>query len=135
MPSAWVTRRVRRDGGTTYRVFYRMGGRESMPRHGGSFRTMRDAVARRNWLAGELAAMRVPDIQLLDARTESPTLATVAETWRGSRIDVAAGTAATYRVNLGRILARLGTRRVDEITAADVPAFAGELADAELGRE
>jgi integrase len=116
-------------------VFFRLGGRESTPKHGGSFRTMREAVARRNWLAGELAAMRVPDIRLLDARIASPTLAVVAERWRSSRIDVAEGTVATYRVNLGRILARLGTRRVDEITPADVAEFAGELAEAELARE
>jgi integrase len=38
-------------------------------------------------------------------------------------------------VNLGRILARLGTRRVDEITPADVAEFAGELATADLARE
>jgi integrase len=96
---------------------------------------MREAVARRNWLAAELAAMRVPDIRLLDARTASPTLAVVAERWRSSRIDLAEGTAATYRVNLGRILARLGTRRVDEIRPAAVAEFAGELAEAELARE
>jgi len=74
-----------------------MGGRESTPRHGRSFRTMREAVARRKWLAGELEAMRVPDLRLLDARTAAPTLAEVSESWRGSRIDVAEGTAATYR--------------------------------------
>jgi integrase len=135
MPSAWITRRSRGDGSSTYRVFYRLGGRESTPRHGGSFRTMREAVVRRNWLSGELAAKRAPDIRLLDARTASPTLAKIAESWRSSRIDVAEGTAATYRVNLGRILARLGTRRVDEITPADVAEFAGELAEAELARE
>jgi integrase len=135
MPSAWITRRPRRDGGTTYRVFYRLGGRETTPRHGGSFRTMREAVARRNWLAGELASMRAPDLRLLEAHSASPTLAEAAESWRISRIDVADGTAATYRVNLGRILTRLGRRRVDEIAPADVAAFAGELAGAELARE
>src|SRR4051794_28031922 len=108
MPSAWIVRRSRRDGGTIYRVLYRLGGRESTPKHGGSFRTMREATVRRNWLAGELAAMRVPVILLLDASAAAPTLASVAVTWLASRIDVAEGTMATYRVNLGRILARLG---------------------------
>jgi integrase len=79
--------------------------------------------------------MRVPDLRLLDSGSAAPTLATAAESWRSSRIDVADSTGATYRVNLGRILARLGTRRVDEITSADVAGFAGELAEAELARE
>jgi integrase len=96
---------------------------------------MRDAVARRNWLAGELASMRAPDIHLLDAGSASPTLAEAAESWRSSRIDVAEGTAATYRVNLGRILTRLGRRSVGEIAPADVAALAGELAEAKLARE
>lgn len=96
---------------------------------------MREAVARRNWLAGELAAMRLPDLRLLDTSSAALTLATTAESWRSSRIDVSESTAATYRVNLGRILARLGTRRVDEITPAAVAEFAGELAAAELARE
>jgi hypothetical protein len=135
MPSAWIVRRSRRDGGTTYRVLYRLGGRESTPKHGGSFRTMREATVRRNWLAGELAAMRVPDILLLDASAAAPTLATVAVTWLGSRIDVADGTMATYRVNLGRILARLGTHRVDGITPADVAELAADLAAEGLARE
>ena len=135
MASAWVVRRQRADGGTTYRVLFRLGGRESTPKHGGSFRTMRAATARRNWLAGELAAMRTPDLRSLTAGAGAPTLAKVAETWRESRIDVAAGTAATYRVNLGRILARLGGRRVDEITPADAAALAAELAADGLARE
>jgi integrase len=54
---------------------------------------------------------------------------------RDSRIDVAESTVATYRVNLHRILARLGQRRVDELTAGDVAAFAGELAAEGLARE
>ena len=64
-----------------------------------------------------------------------PTLANVAETWRGSRIDVADGTAATYRVNLGRILARLGERRIGDIAPADIAEFASELAAEGLARE
>jgi integrase len=96
---------------------------------------MREATARRNWLAGELAAMRSPDVRLLVAPAGEPTLSNVAETWRGSRIDVADGTAATYRVNLGRILARLGGRRIGEIAPTDVAEFAGELAADGLARE
>src|SRR4051794_41552011 len=107
MPSAWIVRRSRRDGGTIYRVLYRLGGRESTPKHGGSFRTRRDATVRRNWLAGELAAMRVPDILLLDASAAAPTLATVAVTWLGSRIDVAAARRPPNPATPGRSSRRL----------------------------
>jgi hypothetical protein len=135
MASSWIVRRQRSDGSTTYRVLFRLGGRESMPKHGGSFRTMREATARRNWLAGELAAMRTPDVRSLAAPAGEPTLANVAETWRGSRIDVADGTAATYRVNLGRILERLSELRIGDIRPADVAEFAGELDADGVARE
>jgi integrase len=134
MPSAWIEKRELASG-TRYLVKYRLGGRESARRYAGSFTTRREALARCRWAAGELAAMRVPDLRLMEVRSQAPTIAEAAERWRNSRIDVAKGTAATYRVNLGRILARLGARRVDEIAVGDVAEFAGELAEAELARE
>ncbi len=87
---------------------------------------MREARIRRDWVAGELAALRVPDVRRVSPEP-SPTLAAVAERWRASRVDVADGTAATHRVNLGRILPVLGPRPIDTITAADVAAFAAGL--------
>jgi integrase len=39
-------------------VRFRFGGRESVPRRAGTFRTQREAKIRRDWVAGELAAMR-----------------------------------------------------------------------------
>jgi integrase len=134
MPSAWIEKRELASG-TRYLVKYRLGGRESARRYAGSFTTRRDALARCRWVDAELSAMRVPDLRLIDARSQAPTVAEAGERWRSSRIDVAEGTAATYRVNLGRIVARLGARRVDEIAAGDVAEFAGELAEAELARE
>jgi len=58
-----------------------------------------------------------------------------AEAWRDSRLDVADGTAATHRVNLGRILPTLGTKPVDALTVADVAALVGALHEGGLGRE
>jgi len=58
MASAWVARRARSGGGVSYRVLFRIGGRESSPRYAGALSTMREATIRRNWVAGELAAMR-----------------------------------------------------------------------------
>jgi integrase len=122
MASAWIAKRKTNDGGKRYRVMFRVGGRESSPRYAGSFRTEREAKARRDFVAGELAALRVPDLRLL-APEPAPTLAAVAERWRTSRVDVATGTAATHRVNLNRIVDVLGERRIDEIRAEDVAEF------------
>jgi integrase len=78
--------------------------------------------------------MRVPDLRLVQP-APAVTLATVAEAWRASRVDVADGTAATHRVNLGRILPRLGDRAVETLTAADVGGLVAELAGNGLARE
>jgi integrase len=135
MPSAYITRTAR--GGTVrYRVRFRLGGAETSTRHGGSFETMREARLRRDWIAGELAAMRVPDLTLVAPIEVAPTtLREIAHAWRSSRIGVADGTLATYDVNLGRILPRLGEHGVDELSAADVAGFVAELHEAGLKRE
>lgn len=54
------------------------------------------------------------------APAATPTLAEAAERWRASRVDVTDGTAVGHRVQLGRVLPLLGSRRVDEITPGDV---------------
>jgi len=118
MASAWITRRDRIKG-TTYRVLYRLGGR-SAPKHGGSFRTMREARIRRDWIAGELAALRVPDLSLLAEQPAPMTLREAAARWQASRVDVADGTAHTYRVALARILPRIGDEPIEAIIPATV---------------
>src|SRR3990170_1409988 len=99
MASASIYREQRPNGTTRFRVVYRLGGRESTRRHGGSFRTLREAKQRRDWIAGELANLRVPDLRLVAPET-APTIRTVATRWKESRRDVAEGTRATYTVNL-----------------------------------
>ena len=120
MPSVWIERRET-GGHTRYLVKYRLGGRESAHSYAGSFATRREALARSRWVAGELAAMRVPRLDGLDhSSAAAPTLAEAAERWRTSRVDVAEGTAVGHRVQLNRVLPLLGSRRIDEITPADV---------------
>jgi integrase len=121
MPSVWIERRSTLGGENRYLVKYRLGGRESARRYAGSFATRREAIARRGWVAGELAAMRVPRIKRLEAETPtSPTLREAGERWRASRVDVTEETAVGHRVHLSRVLPMLGSRRIDEITPADV---------------
>jgi integrase len=123
MPSVWVHRRAAGDGKTRYRVEYRLGGRQTKARYAGTFKTLREAKGRKAWVAGELAAMRVPDLSVLTAGAttpSSPTLAEAGERWAASRVDVASSTAVVHRVALSRALPLIGARRIDDLTAQDV---------------
>jgi integrase len=134
VPSSWIL--TRGEGHSRrYRVLYRIGGRESSHRYAGSFKTKKEALARQRWVDGELAAMRIPNLELLDEPVHLVTLATVAEQWRQSRIDVAEGTSATHSVNLGRILPQLRAKPVDRVAVADVAAFVAKLHEDGLARE
>jgi integrase len=119
----------------TFIVRFRRGGRATMPQNGGSFRTVREARIRRDLIAGLLAAGQVPDLRLLEDDTAKPQLREVAMNWQASRLDVSDGTAATHRVNLGRILESLGDQPVDEVAAADVAQLVAELHHRGLARE
>ncbi len=133
MPSAWISKRQTASG-VRHRVMFRVGGRESVPRYAGSFKTQREATARKRWVDGELAAMRVPNLTLTEEAT-AVTFKVAAETWRTSRVDVADGTAATHKVNIARIVPVLGEHDVATITAADVAALVVQLHDGGLARE
>jgi len=136
MPSAWLTRRATADGSARFRVEYRLGGRESRTQYAGSFPTKRDALARRAWVLGELAAQRAPDLKALSAEpTKAPTLTEIAARWQTSRVDVRDSTTTQHRVALGRVLPVLGRRRVDEIAPADVAELVGKLAGENYARE
>ena len=134
MPRAWVSRRQVK-GGRRYRVMFRVGGRESTPRYAGSFKTSREAKLRRDWVAGELAAMRLPNLQALAAPVNAPTLAEVAASWKASRVDVSEGTRVLHRVALDRVLPILGDRRVDTLTGDDVARLVERLAATGRKRE
>jgi integrase len=126
--SAWIKTRATRDGGKRYRVEYRLGGRESKPIYAGSFRTLREATVRKNWITAELVAMRVPDLRLLAAEpVKTRTLTEAAAAWRATRIDVAESTGIFHRTALNRALDVLGDRRVDSLTTDDVVGLVAAL--------
>jgi len=133
MPSVWIRTRATKKGGRRHRVEFRLGGRESKIRYGGSFKTKREAKARRDYISGELAGKRVPNLRLEVA--ERLTLRTLAEQWKRSRVDVSAGTRQTYQVALGRLLPRLGDTAVERIGADDVAALVAELHEAGLRKQ
>jgi integrase len=132
--SVWITRRETASG-PRYRVRYRPGGAESPIRYAGSFRTRREALARKQWVAGELAALRMPDVRALERHRQAPTLREAAARWRDSRVDASEATRLQHRSAVNRMLPLLGARRVDELTPADVAELVSELHAAGSARE
>jgi integrase len=129
MASSWITTRTTGSGAKRYRVRFRVGGRESKIRYGGSFPTKTGALARKRWVDGELAALRVPNIRALEHEPErAPTLAAAAKRWQASRVDVAENTRLQHRSAVQAMLPLLGDRRIDSITPADVGELVAELA-------
>ncbi|MEP6813904.1 MAG: site-specific integrase, partial [Actinomycetota bacterium] len=134
MPSAWIRKRAGKTG-DRFRVEYRLGGRESRPHYAGSFQTKRDALARKAWVTGELAAMRVPDLGSLVEAPAAPTLRAVAAKWQASRVDVRASTTNQHTTSLNHVRRLLGDRRVDELAPADVAGLVATLAAEGRARE
>jgi integrase len=139
MPSSWIeTRPTKRDGrnkgASRYRVRFTLSP-EGRPRYAGSFKTKSEALGRKRWVDGELAAMRAPDIRLLAEAPSKRTLADAADAWLRSRVDVAEGTMQTYRVALGRLRPRLGSVAIDAITAQRVAELVAELSEAKLRKQ
>jgi integrase len=132
MASAYVEKRSTASG-VRYRVRYRLGGSESALLFGGSFKTKREAQTRRDAIAGELAALRVPDVRLVTAEP-APTLLEAAKRWQASRVDVSDAT-ATYHLSALNRASALHDRRIDDITPADVAELVAQLVDDGKARE
>jgi integrase len=120
MASSWIVTRTTKRGERRYRVEYRLGGRESATRYGGSFKRKADAEARKRWISRELAERRAPDLRTFSPLPAVPTLREAAERWKASRVDVSEGTRVFHRVSLDRLLPHLGDQRLDELAVADL---------------
>src|SRR4051812_556804 len=120
MASCWVERRPTADAKQRYVVKFTLGGRAARKRYAGSFKTAREAQLRRQWISGELAALRVPDLTILAEPTIAPTFAEVATRWQASRVDVAEATIVQHRTALNRALPVIGARRIDTLLPQDV---------------
>jgi hypothetical protein len=134
MASCWIKRRQGKTG-VRFRVEYRVGGRESSPRYAGSFATKREALVRKAWVAGELAAMRVPDLAALAELAATPTLHEVAKRWQESRQDVRAATTIQHRTSLHHVNRLLGDRLCDGVSWEDVQRMIDVLAGENHARE
>jgi integrase len=128
MASVSVTRRQAKSG-SRWVVRYRLGGRHWPLVHAGSFRTLREARERRDFIAGEISAGRNP-ADALRALLDAPgrrTLADWADDYQASRVDYAARTTKNLHSHLRAILAPLGDRDPQTLTHADVQAWIGRL--------
>jgi integrase len=136
VPSVWLERRETSAGRSRYLVKYRLGGRESTNRYAGSFKTKREALLRLAWVAGELAASRVPARRPPEATAASVlTVAEACDQWRAARVDVAEGTRVLHRVALGRVVSVLGDRHIDALGVEAVNELVRELARTGRKRE
>jgi integrase len=121
MPSVWIEKRRTKASGVRYRVEYRLGGSGSRSRYAGSFRTKAAALARKSWVAGELAALRVPDLSILIAADSPATLfRDAARAWQASRVDVAAGTKVQHGISIGKAIEMIGNVPLDKLTAQTI---------------
>ncbi len=136
MASAWVLPVTTKAGSRRFRVFYRLQ-RATSPKYAGSFKTKREARARREWIATELAAMRVPDLRVLrqPEAKKAPSLRELAEAWKAARVDVSEGTMATYDVVFGRLLPRLGNAAGADLEPRHVAELVAELTEAGLKKQ
>lgn len=134
MASTWIIKKTTKDGKPRYRVFYRVGGRESTPRYAGSFKRKEDAQKRKNWVTGELAAMRVPDLATLAEPEPVPRFAEMAVRWQASRVDVRQSTVIQHRTALGRC-GPINNLPIDKITPAEIAGLIATLVQDGKARE
>jgi integrase len=122
MPSAFITPRTTAKNERRFVVRYRNGGRGFPIVHAGSFQTLKEARARRDLVAGELAAGRNP-ADTLRALSEPPkrrTLAGEFDRFIASRVDVGEKTIELYGNARDRIVPHLVDRDPSTVTPADI---------------
>jgi hypothetical protein len=127
MASAWIRKRRTKDGSVRWRVEYRLGGAGTRKRYAGSFRTNREALIRKAWVSGELAARRVPDLSAFAEPTPPATVTDATKRWLASRIDVEETTKTRNELEVGRIERLLGSVAVDALSPEEVATFVTDL--------
>ncbi len=123
MPTLTITKRRTGSGETRYAVRYRLGGRAYPVKHAGSFRTLKEAKARRDLVGGLIAAGRNPGEVLSALRVEPPaptTFGQAAVSYRRSRVDVAPRTATALDVHIRHLDRTFAAIPVESITADEI---------------
>jgi integrase len=126
MSSLVITTR-QTSSGPRYVVRYRLGGRAYPLVHAGSFRTLKEAKVRRDFVAGEIAARRNPADALRSVEQRPMrTFAQWAEAYRTSRVDLAGETMKNVASHL-KMMSTFAERDPASITFADVQEWIGGL--------
>jgi integrase len=128
MPSLTITTRHTKSG-PRYVVRYRLGGRAYPVEHGGSFRTLKEAKARRDLVGGLIASGQNP-ADVLRAMADVPVRRTFgdwAEAYQESRVDLAGATTKNMISHVRAIVPVFGDRDPETITPADVQEWVAGL--------
>ena len=129
MASAYVVTRKGKSG-RRYLVRYNLGrGRESAYKSGGTFLTRREAEARAAYIRAELAAMRVPRLDLEAVATDNRLAAVAARYIEGREVDASPATVKVYRQAEAR-LGALADVTTEQVTTADVQEWVNAVASA-----
>ena len=128
MSPAWIRTRRTSTGDKRYQVIYRRGGRVWPVEVGGTFRTLKEARTRRDYVAGEIAAGRNPRDGLRSPETPRRVLEDWFALWLRTRIDVDERTRENYRVHWKRIGPRFGRRRPDDVEHGEIQEWINEQA-------
>ena len=117
--------RATKDGGKRFRVEYRPGGREKS-RTAARFRQTA-GEDRADYIAGELAAARVPDLRRAAEGDAGRRSRGRDARGRPPGVDIAEATRLQHRIQLDKLLPLIGTRRIDELTPQDFADVVAEL--------
>ena len=118
--------------GKRYVVRYRLGGRMYPIVRAGTFKTEREAKARRDLVAGEIAHGRNPaDLLVTLTTVQAPAISFVSwgDRFLESRIDVDPNTIKNYRSATRKIGEELGSRAPATITATEIAEWIAALAE------
>jgi integrase len=131
MASCFIVSRPSKRGRNRFAVRYRLGGRTYPIQHGGAFPTQKEAKARRDLIAGELAAGRNPADLLRSIATPAVvrTFEDVFDSFVASRVDVKPATLENYKTHRIRLVKLLGTKPPETIRWQDVQDTIGNLAE------
>jgi integrase len=134
---AWIRRRPVPAGTrnpkprVSYQVLFRRGGRATPIETAGTFKTEKDARARRDLIAGWLAVGLNPRDELAAMQTATRNVRTPgqwAEAWLASRHDIDANSERTYMYGVTAVLARLGTDDLAHVTVQNCADTVARLA-------
>lgn len=134
MATAYVIKRSTSAGKARYHVRWYLGGRESARHSGGAFATRKNAEARAAWIRSEIAAGRVPRLDIEAVQTERNIAAAFSRFVEDRTASKSAATVKVYR-QAERRLGTLASLTTEEITWRDVQGWIhaqGDLAPASV---